>query len=299
MAKRRNDIKRSDVVSSSNASISIKHGSAKSSSVKSSSSSSGSSIKLKGRSLESNMKRLEKSQIKKEKEFKKKQIQKYNARLKEINKQFGRLKDVGSMSQALYGENLLSVDNLKMTKAGYISVKSDLSQESMEYLNMIIKTPKKVYKELKESDDEFIKNSLEKTKGKSENIVKKNLGKQFIAKKAFKGTVSSMIKEDWYEFKKELESSLPDISDITKFVPEPPKNNDELKQSYTELCDTIATLITEKNTISGELASSGKKTWEDLLDIQGEIGALHDAYDKWHKAYGEYVDIINSMGDMI
>lgn len=281
MAKRRKDIKRSDAVSSSNASISIKHGSANSSSVKSSSSSSGSSsIKLKGRSLESNMKRLEKSQIKKEKEFKKKQIQKYNARMREIDKQYGR-----GMSKALYTESLKSVNGIKLvTKSGRISTTSDLTEESLSYINALIDKPKEVYKELEKSEDKYIQNALEKYKDKDIAVIKKKLGKEFVAKKSFSGTVDEMI-EFFYNLSNELEYYLRSSTEIPF-----PEERKDLEEFYYDIKKDLLILNGDANAVSDDLNRKGTKTWSDLSSIQKRIQDMSARYIDLQANIEIYID---------
>ena len=209
----------------------------------------------------------------------KNKIAKFNARMKEIDKQYGR-----GMSKALYTEALRSVNGIKLTKSGRISTTSDLTEESLSYINKLIYKPKEVYKELEKSEDEYIQNALEKYKDKDIAVIKKKLGKEFVAKKSFSGTVDEMI-QFFYNLSNELEYYLRSSTEIPF-----PEEKKELEEFYYDIKKDLLILNGDANAVSDDLNRKGKKTWSDLGSIQKRIQDMYARYIDLQANIEIYID---------
>lgn len=209
----------------------------------------------------------------------KNKIAKFNARMKEIDKQYGR-----GMSKALYTESLRSVNGIKLTKSGRISTTSDLTEESLSYINKLIDKPKEVYKELEKSEDEYIQNALEKYKDKDIAVIKKKLGKEFVAKKSFSGTVNEMI-EFFYNLSNELEYYLRSSTEIPF-----PEERKDLEEFYYDIKKDLLILNGDANAVSDDLNRKGKKTWSDLGSIQKRIQDMSARYIDLQANIEIYID---------
>lgn len=206
-------------------------------------------------------------------------IAKFNARMTEIDKQYGR-----GMSKALYIEALMSVNGIKLTKSGRISTKSELTEESLSYINELIDKPKQVYKKLEKSEDEYIQNALEKYKDKDIAVIKKKLGKEFVAKKSFSGTVEEMI-QFFYNLSNELEYYLRSSTEIPF-----PEERKDLEEFYYDIKKDLLILNGDANEVSDDLNRKGKKTWSDLGSIQKRIQDMNARYIDLQANIEIYID---------
>lgn len=274
MAKKK-DVKRGDNLIDSKI-LKIKKSKGKSSSVSTKNAKTPSSVSTKNSKISNSI--MNSMDILAKQQYKNK-IAKFNARMKEIDKQYGR-----GMSKALYTEALSSVEGIKLTKSGRISTTSDLSDESLSYINKLIYKPKEVYKELEKSEDEYIQNALDKYKDKDIAVIKKKLGKEFIAKKSFSGTVDEMI-QFFYNLSNELEYYLRSSTEIPF-----PEERKDLEEFYYDIKKDLLILNGDANEVSDDLNRKGKKTWSDLSSIQKRIQDMYARYIDLQANIEIYID---------
>lgn len=214
--------------------------------------------------------------------------EKINRRINEYKKAFGK-----NFVRDVYGKKMESINGVYITPTGLISKKTELTNDSIAYLNQLFsKDTSQIFEMMKRSDDEYIKNTLDLTQNLSEAEQMLALGEQYSAKSHVTSKYSDLLQE-FYALSEAIEAHnsgrklpQPDTTDTSA-------KNLKLIEMLTKLNTMWSNILTDKNTISGKLDHPGRKLeYTEIRENSDDIGRLSDMYDKYILAEEKYVDVV-------
>lgn len=209
-------------------------------------------------------------------------VNKINARLRAVKKEFG-----NAFLQRTIVDELKTDPNLSFTKAGMISAKkSVIDDETLAYLDQKVKKVKDIRKEFE--NDDRIKKALERGEDQPQWTAKQR--NQIIA-----AQVQAM-----YNIGGSFESALQAFYDVYQEIEQQFGSNDLIlaedgfmSETFNELRSIMDELYREKNDIDRALHSTGLKTYTELDAITTRISNLETVYVDYLSEKAAYDDAVN------
>ena len=206
-------------------------------------------------------------------------VNKFNARLKAIKKEFGEKffnKEILS--------NLQSDINITLTKGGTISAKkSIIDEDTAGYLEQIIPTNQELFNKYKE--DIRIKPLIENETSKIKQ--KAIIGKQIYHMYNVQDSIDDAIKVDFYNDRDEIQVEFTEDGNLI------PPEDDYLVDIYKDLDAMLNELKKEKDSIQKAIKAKGIKSYAELDDIQNRIANLREALLEFRMERDAYNDAQN------